>query len=374
MQKYVDTLIVIPNQNLFHKANEKTTFAEAFNMVDNVLYSGIKGITDLMTMPGLINLDFADIRTIMGNMGKAMMGTGEASGDKRALEAAEAAISNPLLDNASMKGASGVLINISGGLDMTLFEADEAAQRIRDEVAQEANIIFGSTFDKELDDKVRVSVVATGIDNNAVKKPVLTKAAQESQENKSQFIEEATPKIQEANMNKNLENSFIPPQAVSPDDMLHHQSQQKTNLGNQVEVNNIVQLKNNQQNNLDIPNQVQKDQIKEAVSANANLTNNLANSAVPSSTQNSVQQDAVSNQVHISNQAKATKPKKLGGIFSFFKDTNNSEKPTPNLNDSSTKNQAQPSTEYNSSDGNDNLTVSEDILNVPTFMRNKNDQ
>ena len=159
----VDTLIVIPNQNLFHKATEKTTFAEAFNMVDNVLYSGIKAITDLMTMPGLINLDFADIRTIMGNMGKAMMGTGESGGEKRALEAAEAAISNPLLDNASMKGASGVLINISGGLDMTLFEADEAAQRIKDEVDSSANIIFGSTFDKSLEGQIRVSVVATGI-------------------------------------------------------------------------------------------------------------------------------------------------------------------------------------------------------------------
>lgn len=163
LEQYVDTLIVIPNQNLFRVANEKTTFADAFKMADDVLYSGVRGITDLIMMPGLINLDFADIRTVMSEMGKAMMGTGEADGESRALDAAEAAISNPLLDDISMQGARGVLINITGGPDMTLFEVDEAANRIRDEVDPNANIIFGSTFDKDLEGKVRVSVVATGI-------------------------------------------------------------------------------------------------------------------------------------------------------------------------------------------------------------------
>ena len=177
LTKYVDTLIIIPNQNLFRIANEKTTFADAFHMADNVLHQGVRGVTDLMVMPGLINLDFADIRTVMSEMGKAMMGTGEASGDKRAIDAAESAIKNPLLDDISMKGARGVLINITGGMDMTLFEVDEAANRIREEVDVDANIIFGSTFDEKLDGLMRVSVVATGIaaeNSDAKPKPQMT--------------------------------------------------------------------------------------------------------------------------------------------------------------------------------------------------------
>src|SRR5260370_15878572 len=171
LEKLVDTLISIANQNLFRVANERTTFADAFKMADDVLHSGVRGVTDLMVMPGLINLDFADIRTVMGEMGKAMMGTGEAEGEKRATDAAEAAISNPLLEDVSMKGARGVLINITGGLDMTLFEVDEAANRIREEGDPEANIIFGSTFDERLEGKMRISVVATGIDAQAVAQP-----------------------------------------------------------------------------------------------------------------------------------------------------------------------------------------------------------
>jgi cell division protein FtsZ len=163
LEKVVDTLIVIPNQNLFKIANEKTTFADAFKMADDVLHMGVRGVTDLMVMPGLINLDFADIRTVMGEMGKAMMGTGEAEGQDRSRVAAESAISNPLLEDHSMKGAKGVLINITGGLDMTLHEVDEAANRIREEVDADANIIFGSTFDATMQGRMRVSVVATGI-------------------------------------------------------------------------------------------------------------------------------------------------------------------------------------------------------------------
>ena len=167
LQQYVDTLIVIPNQNLFRIANERTTFAEAFKLADNVLHMGVRGVTDLMVMPGLINLDFADIRTVMSEMGKAMMGTGEGSGERRAIEAAEAAISNPLLDEVSMRGARGVLINITGGSDMTLFEVDEAANRIKEEVDPDANIIVGSTLDESLEGEMRVSVVATGIEVQA---------------------------------------------------------------------------------------------------------------------------------------------------------------------------------------------------------------
>jgi cell division protein FtsZ len=185
LHKVVDTLLIIPNQNLFRVANEKTTFADAFAMADQVLYSGVACITDLMVKEGLINLDFADVRAVMREMGKAMMGTGEASGDKRALTAAEAAIANPLIDDSSMKGAKGLLISITGGKDLTLFEVDEAATRIREEVDQDANIIVGATFDEALDGLIRVSVVATGIEqaaiarnNQAASAPVVAAAPQ----------------------------------------------------------------------------------------------------------------------------------------------------------------------------------------------------
>ena len=167
LQKHVDTLIVIPNQNLFRLANSETTFKEAFEMADEVLQQGVRGITDLMVMPGLINLDFADVRSVMGEMGKAMMGTGEASGDNRAIEAAEKAISNPLLDGVSMKGAKGVIISITGGEDMRLMEVDEAASHIKELVDPDANIIWGSAFNNDLGGKIRVSVVATGIEAEA---------------------------------------------------------------------------------------------------------------------------------------------------------------------------------------------------------------
>jgi cell division protein FtsZ len=177
LHKCVDTLLIIPNQNLFRVANEKTTFADAFAMADQVLYSGVACITDLMVKEGLINLDFADVRAVMREMGKAMMGTGEAEGDKRALTAAEAAISNPLIDDASMKGAKGLLISITGGRDLTLYEVDEAATRIREEVDQDANIIVGATFDESLDGIIRVSVVATGIDQAAAQRPAVAAEA-----------------------------------------------------------------------------------------------------------------------------------------------------------------------------------------------------
>ena len=174
LHKVVDTLLIIPNQNLFRVANEKTTFADAFAMADQVLYSGVACITDLMVKEGLINLDFADVRAVMREMGKAMMGTGEATGEKRALTAAEAAIANPLIDDSSMKGARGLLISITGGKDLTLFEVDEAATRIREEVDQDANIIVGATFDETLDGIIRVSVVATGIEQSQVARAIAT--------------------------------------------------------------------------------------------------------------------------------------------------------------------------------------------------------
>jgi len=168
LSQHVDTLIIIPNQNLFRVADERTTFADAFNMADEVLHSGVRGITDLMVMPGLINLDFADVRTVMSEMGKAMMGTGEAEGDSRAQDAAAAAISNPLLEEASLKGAKGVIINVTGGMDMTLYEVDEAVNMVREQADEDALIVFGSAFSQDLEGKLRVSVVATGIEGGSL--------------------------------------------------------------------------------------------------------------------------------------------------------------------------------------------------------------
>ena len=178
IRSHVDTMIVVPNQNLFRIANDRTTFAEAFRMADDVLYSGVRGITDLMVMPGLINLDFADVSSIMHGMGTAMMGMGEATGENRALEAARQAIDNPLLDDISMKGAKGVLINITGGYDMTLFELDEAANEIRREVDPDANIILGSAFDPELEGRLRVSVIAAGVEAGFASRPAQPDEAQ----------------------------------------------------------------------------------------------------------------------------------------------------------------------------------------------------
>jgi len=171
LQQFVHTLIVIPNQNLFRVANDRTTFAQAFAMADEVLHAGVRGVTDLIVMPGLINLDFADIKSVISEMGKAMMGTGEAEGEDRAQKAADMAISNPLLDDVSMKGARGVLINITGGPDLMLFEVEQAANRIRAEVDPDANIIFGNTILDDMEGRIRVSVVATGIDAEQLRMP-----------------------------------------------------------------------------------------------------------------------------------------------------------------------------------------------------------
>jgi cell division protein FtsZ len=202
LQKCVDTLLIIPNQNLFRVANEKTTFADAFAMADQVLYSGVACITDLMVKEGLINLDFADVRAVMREMGKAMMGTGEAEGEKRAMTAAEAAISNPLIDDASMKGAKGLLISITGGRDLTLYEVDEAATRIREEVDHDANIIVGATFDENLDGIIRVSVVATGIDHVMAQKASVASSAVQTH---------ATPAVAQSRPDQEKPTAVMPP-------------------------------------------------------------------------------------------------------------------------------------------------------------------
>lgn len=204
----IDTIIVIPNQNLFHVANEKTTFADAFIMADKILDQGVRSITELITTPGAINLDFADIRTVMSEMGRAMMSTGEAEGENRAIKAAEAAISNPLLDSASMRGAKGVLINITGSSNMTLYEVDEAANRIKEEADVNAQIIFGTAFDQDLGDKIRVSVVATGIDNDKH----IEKNASVNQQNIEPKRVEKPILNRETFEEANRPESFVPPQ------------------------------------------------------------------------------------------------------------------------------------------------------------------
>ena len=229
----VDTLIIIPNQNLFKIANEKTTFAEAFKMADDVLYQGICGITDLITNPGMINLDFADIRTVMGNMGKAMMGTGESSGDERAKNAAEAALNNPLLDDSNIKGAKSILLNIKGGPDMALFEVDEAASKIRNEVDENANIIFGSSIDESLEGIIRVSVVATGINSEAIELKT------DKNVNKENFNNYQLPKdnfnIKDVKENTILEETNTNEEIKS--NLLHNIQSEQSDL--EVQINNL---------------------------------------------------------------------------------------------------------------------------------------
>ncbi len=218
MQQYVDTLIVIPNQNLFRVANEKTTFSEAFRMADSVLQAAVRGVTDLMVMPGEVNLDFADIRSVMQEMGKAMMGAGEATGEGRAVEAAEKAINNPLLDDVSMKGARAVIINVTGGSDLTLFEIDEACNRIRDEVDPNANIIFGSTYNPAMEGVMRVSIVATGIDaaemkaNNRGSKggfgPHIINAVTAQQQQVDRQVERAQPRTVQSAMEEAASSAY----------------------------------------------------------------------------------------------------------------------------------------------------------------------
>ncbi len=384
LQKYVDTLIIIPNQNLFHKATEKTTFIEAFNMVDDVLYSGIKSITDLMIVDGLINLDFADIKAIMGNMGKAMMGTGEAAGEQRALDAAEIAISNPLLDNTSMKGARGVLISIAGGLDLGLFEVDEAAQRIKDEVDSEANIIFGSTFDKSLDGKIRVSVVATGI-GERVERP------------RDIFNISTTPKptleTKDETRDKEISsgvNIFVPTKTIDPEPLKEEKNQEEIEPEKQDKIAPVFFDKTplNYSDSTDtIDLDTSKTEIKEEGTTSfsemlvkKNVNDNEPKEEIISSEKN----DLLDLDRAIAG-GKNYKTEKKGTFSKFIKlfKENNIDLPQSSQNNESDKSSSQEITPQsdlfseaaeNASKNNksdNNLIFSDDILNVPTFIRNK---
>ena len=251
----VDTLIIIPNQNLFKIANEKTTFSEAFKLADDVLYQGVFGITDLITNPGIINLDFADIRTVMGNMGKAMMGTGESSGENRAQKAAEAALNNPLLDDSNIKGAKSILLNIKGGPDMSLFEVDEAASKIRNEVDEDANIIFGSSIDEKLEGIIKVSIVATGIDNSIDKK-----YEEESDINLDQFL--LNPDTDKSNQNKMMLNI----NTINDSDNIKILTEKKVEqIDLETQINNLKEEKDVNQN--DEKKALEKSNINDLISS-----------------------------------------------------------------------------------------------------------
>ena len=246
LQQYVDTLLTIPNQNLFRIANEKTTFSDAFKMADDVLYAGVRGVTDLMVQPGMINLDFSDIKTVMSEMGKAMMGTGEAQGEGRAIAAAEAAIANPLIDDVSLKGAKGLIINITGGKDITLYEVDEAANRIKQEVDEEANIIYGTTCDDRLEGVVRVSIVATGIDanNNISAKPIenfapinINNDIYKQDIEKSELLSETTILQENALQEEKILDEEI--NEIENEGMLNNQSSENIDLDEQTNINQI---------------------------------------------------------------------------------------------------------------------------------------
>ncbi len=283
LQQYVDTLLTIPNQNLFRIANEKTTFSDAFKMADDVLYAGVRGVTDLMVQPGMINLDFSDIKTVMSEMGKAMMGTGEAQGEGRAIAAAEAAIANPLIDDVSLKGAKGLIINITGGKDITLYEVDEAANRIKQEIDEDANIIYGTTCDDRLEGIVRVSIVATGIDanNNISAKPIesfapinINNDIYKQDIEKSELLSESIILQENASQDESILDEEI--NEIANERMLNNQNSNNINVDEQTNVNKIEisSLEENIDNKAFVQNeatetldQVQTDNISEEVSS-----------------------------------------------------------------------------------------------------------
>ena len=285
LQQYVDTLLTIPNQNLFRIANEKTTFSDAFKMADDVLYAGVRGVTDLMVQPGMINLDFSDIKTVMSEMGKAMMGTGEAQGEGRAIAAAEAAIANPLIDDVSLKGAKGLIINITGGKDITLYEVDEAANRIKQEVDEEANIIYGTTCDDRLEGVVRVSIVATGIDanNNISAKPIenfapinINNDIYKQDIEKSELLSESTILQENASQDGSILDEEI--NEIANEGILNNQNSDNIDVDEQTNINQIetssleenIDDKAFEQNEVsETLDQIETDNISEEVSSSS---------------------------------------------------------------------------------------------------------
>ena len=371
LEKEVDTLIIIPNQNLFRIANERTTWSDAFTMADDVLYAGVRGVTDLMVMPGLINLDFSDIKTVMSEMGKAMMGTGQGEGESRATDAAESAMANPLIDDVSLKGAKGLIINITGGKDLTLYEVDEAANRIREEVEVDANIIFGSTCDERLEGKMRVSIVATGIESKKISNSQIS----------------ATKKP------TNIDNSVYQKPMEKFNDSSNIVTQQKSDEGSYNNANNFPNV-NNYNNNKDqtqhnsdnLSENIYADEhndvdIPEEIHHNKNLDNNIEKDHV----ENQQEQNQYRN---VSVHEKSETNTKRMSLFDVLEkpvkenNSNNEEnvKKEPvlehsneenNNNDVALESEEHPDHEDHSTvaDIDDDINQEEELLDVPTFLR-----
>ncbi len=392
LQQYVDTLLTIPNQNLFRIANEKTTFSDAFKMADDVLYAGVRGVTDLMVQPGMINLDFSDIKTVMSEMGKAMMGTGEAQGEGRAIAAAEAAIANPLIDDVSLKGAKGLIINITGGKDITLYEVDEAANRIKQEVDEEANIIYGTTCDDRLEGVVRVSIVATGIDanNNISAKPIenfapisINNDIYKQDIEKSETLTESVALQEHSLQDESILDEEMG--GVSNEENLINQSSENIDLDEQTNINKIenVSLEENtddentddkvfEQNQVsETVDQIETDYISEEVSNSSSNIEKINETSVRRlslfdtlSTENKSEDSSLDKELGKTEPVFASSEEKI--------EENQSEDKTFEDNNLSIDEKEEFSAEETeSSEINDefNQETEEELLDIPTFLR-----
>ena len=387
LQQYVDTLLTIPNQNLFRIANEKTTFSDAFKMADDVLYAGVRGVTDLMVQPGMINLDFSDIKTVMSEMGKAMMGTGEAQGEGRAIAAAEAAIANPLIDDVSLKGAKGLIINITGGKDITLYEVDEAANRIKQEVDEEANIIYGTTCDDRLEGVVRVSIVATGIDanNNISAKPIENFAPINiNNDIYKQDIEKSESLTENILQENSLQDESILDEEIneiSNEEILNNQNSENIDLDEQTNINQIEtsSLEENiddkvfEQNEVsEAADQIETDNISEEVSNSSSHIEKPNETSVRRlslfdtlSTENKSEDIASENEV-------LTKTEPVFASSEEKIEENDSEDKNSEDNNLSIDEKEEFSAEETESseiDDEFNQETEEELLDIPTFLR-----
>ena len=399
LQQYVDTLLTIPNQNLFRIANEKTTFADAFKMADDVLYAGVRGVTDLMVQPGLINLDFSDVKTVMSEMGKAMMGTGEASGEGRAVAAAEAAIANPLIDDVSLKGAKGLIINITGGNDITLYEVDEAANRIKQEVDDDANIIYGTTCDERLDGVVRVSLVATGIDVVSTASPKPLEQISSLSIDNSVYLQNS-PEMINTHTNLNVDTS-------SENISQELDREINENLDDQVivEENNKDYYENNSEASLNISDNDENNHIEDEVKNSDELNHELEkinNDMIDNNKSNSDNQQSnnllieESNEIDLDSNIQTEQEEVQPSVrrLSLFDNLNTDENKVTN-NESMSENKAEPtfddvddtivsksdsnvevitseeefSAEESDLDEDFNQETEEELLDIPTFLR-----
>ncbi len=388
LQQYVDTLLTIPNQNLFRIANEKTTFSDAFKMADDVLYAGVRGVTDLMVQPGMINLDFSDIKTVMSEMGKAMMGTGEAQGEGRAIAAAEAAIANPLIDDVSLKGAKGLIINITGGKDITLYEVDEAANRIKQEVDEEANIIYGTTCDDRLEGVVRVSIVATGIDanNNISAKPIesfapinINNDIYKQDIEKSELLSESTILKENASQEENILDEEI--NEIANERMLNNQNSDTVNENEQTNINQLEtsSLEENiddkaffQKEATETLDQIETDNISEEVSSSSLEIDKPNEASVRRlslfdtlSTENKSEDIAVENDI-------LTKTEPVFASSEEMIEENDSEDNNSEQDDLSIVEKEEFSAEESETseiDNEFNQETEEELLDIPTFLR-----